>query len=87
MKKGVLNLQRYSWQYRFLDLYSSSDDGKIRLQLQFRDERNGPENEIVTKVIIFFFPPFQKKPNLTITVITLSQKLLLFKFSIKHYCY
>ncbi|MFH4976711.1 hypothetical protein AB6A40_003420 [Gnathostoma spinigerum] len=32
--------KRYIWQYRFYDLDSSADDGKIRLVLSFRDERS-----------------------------------------------
>lgn len=43
--------KRYTWQYRFLDLYCSSDDGKIRLQLIFRDKRSSSQNGLEIKNI------------------------------------
>ncbi|VDN51667.1 unnamed protein product [Dracunculus medinensis] len=48
IKQGIslydIPTKRYTWQYRFMDLDSSSDDGKIRLRLAFCNER-GKNNE------------------------------------------
>uniref|UniRef100_A0A914CEL2 PDZ domain-containing protein n=1 Tax=Acrobeloides nanus TaxID=290746 RepID=A0A914CEL2_9BILA len=42
IKQGIslydIPTKRYAWQYGFHDMESSSDDGKMRLQLIFRDE-------------------------------------------------
>ncbi|KAM3727387.1 Gamma-1-syntrophin [Dirofilaria immitis] len=50
IKQGIslydIPTKRYSWQYRFCDLESSSDDGKIRLRLIFRDSRNSSNNNL-----------------------------------------
>uniref|UniRef100_A0A8R1TR42 PDZ domain-containing protein n=1 Tax=Onchocerca volvulus TaxID=6282 RepID=A0A8R1TR42_ONCVO len=48
IKQGIslydISTKRYSWQYRFCDLESSCDDGKIRLRLIFRDARASSNN-------------------------------------------
>uniref|UniRef100_F1L160 Gamma-2-syntrophin n=1 Tax=Ascaris suum TaxID=6253 RepID=F1L160_ASCSU len=54
-KQGIslydIPTKRYAWQYRFSDLDSSTDDGRIRLRLVFRDERNSSSNGLETKDI------------------------------------
>ncbi|KHN77527.1 Gamma-1-syntrophin [Toxocara canis] len=55
IKQGIslydIPTKRYTWQYRFSDLDSSTDDGKIRLRLVFRDERNPANCGLETKDI------------------------------------
>ncbi|VIO89150.1 Uncharacterized protein BM_BM3655 [Brugia malayi] len=55
IKQGIslydIPTKRYSWQYRFCDLESSSDDGKIRLRLIFRDMRSSSSNNLEIKDI------------------------------------
>ncbi|EJD76531.1 gamma-1-syntrophin [Loa loa] len=55
IKQGIslydISTKRYSWQYRFCDLESSSDDGKIRLRLTFRDPRSSSNDNLEIKDI------------------------------------
>ncbi|KAL3990519.1 PDZ domain (Also known as DHR or GLGF) family protein [Acanthocheilonema viteae] len=55
IKQGIslydIPTKSYSWQYRFCDLESSSDDGKIRLRLIFRDARSSSSNNLEIKDI------------------------------------
>ncbi|GMT03422.1 hypothetical protein PENTCL1PPCAC_25596, partial [Pristionchus entomophagus] len=39
----------YAWQYRFRDLHSSSDDGKVHVQFVFKDDRSLSQNRLETK--------------------------------------
>ncbi|KJH43279.1 PDZ/DHR/GLGF domain protein [Dictyocaulus viviparus] len=41
----------YAWQYRFRDLHSSSDDGKVHVQLVFKDERSMDPAKLEVKEI------------------------------------
>ncbi|VDN07375.1 unnamed protein product [Thelazia callipaeda] len=55
IKQGIslydITTKRYSWQYQFCDLESSCDDGKMRLRLIFRDERDSSNNDSLIKDI------------------------------------
>lgn len=42
--------QSYVWHYRFRDLHSSSDDGKVHVQFVFKDERSLNPGKLETKV-------------------------------------
>ena len=49
---SLRNSQGYSWQYRFRDLNSSSDDGKVHFQLVFKDDRSLNAEKLETKVYL-----------------------------------
>ncbi|CAJ0608850.1 unnamed protein product [Cylicocyclus nassatus] len=55
IKQGIslydIPTKSYVWQYRFRDLHSSSDDGKVHVQLVFRDERSLDPAKLETKDI------------------------------------
>ncbi|KAJ1360775.1 hypothetical protein KIN20_019833 [Parelaphostrongylus tenuis] len=55
IKQGIslydIPTKSYVWQYRFRDLHSSSDDGKVRVQLVFRDERSLDPGKLEVKDI------------------------------------
>uniref|UniRef100_A0A1I7X3F8 PH domain-containing protein n=1 Tax=Heterorhabditis bacteriophora TaxID=37862 RepID=A0A1I7X3F8_HETBA len=55
IKQGIslydIPTKSYAWQYRFRDLHSSSDDGKMHVQLVFKDERSLDPNKLEVKDI------------------------------------
>ncbi|CAI4232633.1 unnamed protein product [Auanema sp. JU1783] len=55
IKQGIsvydIPTKSYVWQYRFRDLHSSSDDGKVHVQLVFKDERCLTQDKLETKEI------------------------------------
>ncbi|KAK6760438.1 hypothetical protein RB195_021780 [Necator americanus] len=55
IKQGIslydIPTKSYIWQYRFRDLHSSSDDGKVHVQLVFRDDRSLDPAKLETKDI------------------------------------
>ncbi|CAJ0934598.1 unnamed protein product, partial [Mesorhabditis belari] len=53
IKQGIslydIPTKSYAWQYRFRDLHSSSDDGKVLVQLVFNDDRSLDPKKLETK--------------------------------------
>ncbi|CAJ0567610.1 unnamed protein product, partial [Mesorhabditis spiculigera] len=53
IKQGIslydIPTKSYAWQYRFRDLHSSSDDGKVLVQLVFNDPRSLDPSKLETK--------------------------------------